>query len=94
MSSFVTIDPIDGAQESTKYITEEEISDTCDSESVNEDMVSKTAEECVTLHQMFEERWDIFDSHSQTSSNSEETGSGSCADIKHFLFEPLNDEYI
>ena len=42
---------MDEAQESTKYIIEEEISATCDFKSVNGDMVSKAAEECVTLHQ-------------------------------------------
>ena len=49
MSSFVKKDPMDEARESTKYIVEEEISATCDSKSVNGDMVSKAAEECVTL---------------------------------------------
>ena len=85
---------MDEAQESTKYIIEEEISATCDSKSVNGDMVSKAGEECVTLHQMFEEKWDIFDNHSETSSDSKETGSDSSAEIKHSVIEQLNEEYI
>ena len=88
MSSFVKQDLIDEAQESSNYIIEEEIPAPCGSESVNEDMVSKTGEECATLHQMFEEKWDIFDNHSEMSSDSEETGSYSSAD-EHSEIEPL-----
>ena len=88
LSSFVKQHLIDEAQESSNYIIEEEIPAPCGSESVNKDMVSKAAEECSTLHQMFEERWDILDNHPETSSDFEEACSYSSAD-EHSEIEPL-----
>lgn len=78
--SFVKKDLIDEAQESTNYIIEKDIHGPCGYESVN-----------ATLHQMFEELPKlgyIIDSHSQTSSDRDETGSYSSAD-EHSEIEPL-----
>ena len=75
--NFVKKDLIDEAQESTNYVIEDEIHAPCGSESVN-----------ATLYQMQEEKWDIFDNHSETSSDSDETGSYSSAD-EHSEIEPL-----
>ena len=58
------------------------------------DMVLEAAKECVSLqHQMFEENWDIFDSQSETTSDSDETGSDSSAD-ECSVSDPSNEEYF
>ena len=104
MSSFVKNDPIDKAQESTQDIinkaqeSSQGIFDKAQEStqgSFNDgDMVLEAAKECVSLqHQMFEENWDIFDSQSETTSDSDETGSDSSAD-ECSVSEPSNEEYF
>ena len=58
-------------------------------QSANGDMVLETAEERVSLqHQMFEENWDIFDSQSEYTSDSDESGGDSYTD------EPSDEDYF
>ena len=81
------------AQESSQGITDKAQEST--QGSFNDgDMVLEAAKECVSLqHQMFEENWDIFDSQSETTSDSDETGSDSSAD-ECSVSEPSNEEYF
>ena len=82
------------AQESSQGITDKAQEST--QGSFNDgDMVLEAANECVSQlqHQMFEENWDIFDSQSETTSDSDETGSDSSAD-ECSVSEPSNEEYF
>ena len=78
LSSFVKKDLID-IDESTNYIIEEDIHAPCGYESVK----------CYSSPNVWRiENWDIFDNHSETSSDSDVTGSYSSAD-EHSEIEPL-----
>ncbi|KAL9960500.1 hypothetical protein ACROYT_G033968 [Oculina patagonica] len=85
-----TQDIIDKAQESTQasnYVAQESsqgINDKAQESTQGSfnhgDMVLEAAKECVFLqHQMFEENWEKFDSQSETTSDSDGTGSDSSA---------------
>ena len=79
LSSFVKKDLVDEPQVSTNYIIEKDIHATCGYESVK----------CYPSPNVWRiENWDIFDNHSETSSDSDVTGSCSSAD-EHSEIEPL-----
>ena len=62
-------------------VIEGETSGKRDSQSGYGNMVLEVAKERVFLkHQMFEEKWDIFDSQGENTSDCDETGSDSSAD--------------
>lgn len=84
-------DLIDEAQESTNCIIEEKIPAPCSSESVEHIWFQRLVKNVLPF-QMFEEKWDVFDNHSETSSDSEERT------VTHLLMSILNlshcDNYI